>query len=55
MHQDQVRAMLGNPTSVADADHDGIQVHSETFAQGTSLVHADFVNGVLVKYSIDVH
>ena len=55
MHQDQVRAILGNPTSVADTDHDGLQVHSETYAQGNSFIHAEFVNGVLVRYSIDVH
>lgn len=55
MHEDQVRALLGNPTSVEDTDHDGIQVHSENFAEANSLVHADFVNGVLVRYSIDVH
>jgi hypothetical protein len=55
MHQDQVRALLGNPTSAADTDHDGIQVHSETFAQGNSFIHAEFVNGVLIRYSIDVH
>jgi len=55
MHQDQVRTLLGNPTSVGDTDHDGIQVHSETYAQGNSYIHAEFVNGVLVRYSIDVH
>jgi hypothetical protein len=55
MHQEQVRTLLGNPTSVADTDHDGIQVHSETYAQGNSFIHAEFVNGVLVRYSVDVH
>jgi hypothetical protein len=55
MHQDQVRALLGNPTGSADTDHDGLQVHSETYVQGTSYIHAEFVNGVLVRYSIDVH
>jgi hypothetical protein len=55
MHQDQVRALLGNPTGSADTDHDGLQVHSETFVQGNSYIHADFVNGVLVRYSVDVH
>jgi hypothetical protein len=55
MHQDQVRAILGNPTSAADTDHDGLQVHSETYAQGNTFVHAEFVNGVLVRYSVDVH
>jgi hypothetical protein len=55
MHEEQVRALLGNPTSANDTDHDGIQVHSETFAQGNSFIHAEFVNGVLVRYSIDVH
>jgi len=55
MHQEQVRALLGNPTSVGDTDHDGIQLHSETYTQGNSFIHAEFVNGVLVRYSIDVH
>jgi len=55
MHQDQVRALLGNPTGMADTDHDGLQVHSETYAQGNSFIHAEFVNGVLVRYSVDVH
>jgi hypothetical protein len=55
MRQDQVRALLGNPTGSADTDHDGIQVHSETYAQGNSFIHAEFVNGVLVRYSVDVN
>jgi hypothetical protein len=55
MHQDQVRALLGNPTGSADTDHDGLQVHSETYVQGNSYIHAEFVNGVLVRYSVDVH
>ncbi len=55
MHQDQVRAILGNPTGSADTDHDGLQVHSETYVQGSSYIHAEFVNGVLVRYSVDVH
>ncbi len=55
MRQDQVRALLGNPTGSADTEHDGLQVHSETYVQGNSFIHGDFVNGVLVRYSIDVH
>jgi hypothetical protein len=55
MHQEQVRALLGNPTGSADTDHDGLQVHSETYVQGNSYIHAEFVNGVLVRYSVDVH
>lgn len=55
MSEDQVRAVLGAPTNSSDADHDGIQVHSETYTQGNSVVTAQFVNGVLVKYSIEVH
>jgi hypothetical protein len=55
MHQEQVRALLGNPTNISDTDHDGIQVHAETYAQGNSSIHAEFVNGVLVRYSVDVH
>jgi hypothetical protein len=55
MAEDQVRALLGAPTSSSDADHDGIKVRSEIYTQGNSVVTAQFVNGVLVKYSIDVH
>jgi len=55
MHLEQVRSLLGTPTSSADTEHDGLQVHSETYEQGTSFIHADFVNGVLVRYSVDVH
>ena len=54
MAEGQVRAMLGEPTSSSVADHDGIQVHTETFARGNSVVTGQFVNGVLVRYSIDV-
>ncbi len=50
----QVRALLGNPTHAADAEHDGLQVHSETYQHGNSTTHADFVNGVLVRYSVEV-
>ena len=55
MRLDQVRALLGNPTGSGDTEHDGLQVHSETYVQGNSFIHADFVNGVLVRYSVDVH
>jgi hypothetical protein len=54
MREDQVRALLGAPTNVSDANRDGLQVHSETFVQGNSTTHTQFVNGVLVGYSIDV-
>ena len=55
MSLDQVRALLGKPTGSADTEHDGLQVHSETYEQGSSFIRADFVNGVLVRYSVDVH
>lgn len=55
MHLDEVRALLGKPTGSSDSEHDGMQIHSETYEQGSSFVHADFVNGVLVRYSVDVH
>jgi hypothetical protein len=55
MHLEQVHAILGNPTSSGDTEHDGLQVHSETYVQGSSFIHTDFVNGVLVRYSVDVH
>jgi hypothetical protein len=54
MREEQVRAILGPPTSVSDANQGGLQVHSEIFVQGNSTVHTQFVNGVLVSYSIDV-
>jgi hypothetical protein len=54
MREDQVRAILGAPTDVSDANRDGLQVHAETFVQGNSTTHTQFVNGVLVGYSIDV-
>jgi hypothetical protein len=55
MAEGQVRGMLGEPTSSSVADHDGIQVHTETFARGNSVVTGQFVNGVLVRYSMEVH
>jgi hypothetical protein len=55
MRQDEVGALLGAPTSVTDSNHDGIRVHAETFAQGNSTIHTQFVNGVLVGYSIVVN
>jgi hypothetical protein len=55
MHEDQVRALLGTPASVTDTDHDGIQVHALTFVQGSSHIRAEFVNGVLIRYSISVN
>jgi hypothetical protein len=55
MRQDEVRALFGAPTNTADANRDGLQVHSETFVRGNSTIHTQFVNGVLVGYSVDVH
>jgi hypothetical protein len=55
MHEDQVRALLGTPASVTDTDHDGIQVHALTFVQGNSHIRAEFVNGVLIRYTISVN
>jgi hypothetical protein len=55
MHEDQVRALLGTPSSVTDTDHDGIQLHALTFVQGSSHIRAEFVNGVLIRYSISVN
>ena len=55
MAEDQVRALLGEPTSSTTANQEGIQIHTENFVRGNSFVTAQFVNGVLVKYSIEVH
>jgi hypothetical protein len=55
MAEGQVRALLGEPTSSTTADQGGIQIHTENFVRGNAVVTAQFVNGVLVKYSIEVH
>jgi hypothetical protein len=55
MAEGQVRALLGEPTSSTMVDQGGIQIHTENFVRGNSVVTAQFVNGVLVKYSIEVH
>ncbi len=55
MHQQDVQTLLGAPTKESDEDHDGITVHSEVFERKDSTVLAEFVNGVLVKYTVSVH
>ena len=55
MAESQVRALLGEPTSRSVADQNGLHVQTETLAHGNSVVTGQFVNGILVKYSIDVH
>ena len=55
MHQQDVLTLLGAPTRESDADHDGITVHSEVFERKDATVLAEFVNGVLVKYTVSVH
>ena len=55
MPQEQVRALLGTPSSVSDITRDGLQIHTEIFTRGDSNIRTQFVNGVLVSYSIEVH
>jgi hypothetical protein len=55
MAEAQVRALLGEPTASSVVDQGGLQIHTESFVHGNSFVTAQFVNDVLVKYSIEVH
>jgi hypothetical protein len=55
MKLDDVHRLLGSPAAQNDSDHDGIQVHTETFERPDATVTCSFVNGVLVTYNIAVH
>ncbi|MGA8036626.1 MAG: hypothetical protein WA823_08425 [Candidatus Acidiferrales bacterium] len=55
MKVEDVQTLLGAPTSQTDADHDGIQVHTEIFERPDATVTCSFVSGVLVSYNIAVH
>ena len=49
---DQVKAIFGEPTSTHDAEQNGMKMTSSTFQDPDHTVKADFVNGVLVQYTV---
>lgn len=55
MRQQDVQTLLGAPMRESDTDHDGITVHSEVFERKDASVMADFMNGLLLKYTVSVH
>lgn len=52
MGWDDVRHALGEPQKIADRMEGRLKVTSATFTSGDHQIDADFVEGVLIKYSI---
>lgn len=53
--QQQVIYLLGPATNTKQSQQDGMEMTSSTFQYNGSIVETNFVNGVLVRYSITVH
>ncbi len=49
---EQVEALLGQPAETHDRSHDGLKIISYSFQTKDSNVQTDFVNGVLVQYTM---
>ena len=49
---EQVEALVGAPTESHDKSQNGLAIHSCTFQSKDSTVQADFVNGVLVQFTV---
>jgi SmpA / OmlA family len=54
MTEEQVQALLGSPVTRSEKEQNGMKMSSGTYKHNDSTVEADFVNGVLVKYSVAV-
>lgn len=52
MSREQVEAMFGKPVETHDKTENGLTITSCTFVSKDEQVQADFVNGVLVRYSV---
>lgn len=52
MTRQQVEALLGEPAEMTNKTQDGMKFTSCTYQQKDSVIKADFVDGVLVRYSI---
>jgi len=55
MTEEQVQALLGAPVTRSEKEQSGMKMSSSTYKRDDATVEADFVNGVLVKYSVAVH
>lgn len=55
MSEEQVQALMGAPVTRSEKVQDGMKMSSSTYRHNDATVEADFVNGVLVKYSVAVH
>jgi hypothetical protein len=52
MSWDEVRRALGEPEKTVDRMEGRLKVTTATFTSGDHRIEADFVEGVLIKYSI---
>jgi hypothetical protein len=52
MSREQVEALYGKPTEASDHTENGLTITTCTFIGKDEKVQADFVNGVLVRYSL---
>jgi hypothetical protein len=52
MSREQVESMFGKPLEAHDKTENGLTITSCTFVSKDEQVQADFVNGVLVRYSV---
>jgi hypothetical protein len=55
MTEEQVQALLGSPVTRSEKEQNGMKMNSSTYKHEDSTVEADFVNGVVVKYSVAVN
>jgi len=52
MTRAEVESLLGEPTQTSEKTQDGLQVTTCTFQRNDALIQGDFVNGVLVRFTI---
>jgi hypothetical protein len=55
MSIEQVEALYGAPLSHQESGQQGMLTTTNTYARSNTSVQANFVNGVLVQYSVSVH
>jgi hypothetical protein len=49
---DQVEALFGKPTETHDSEQNGLKMTSCAFQDKDHTIKADFVNGILVQYTL---
>jgi hypothetical protein len=52
MSIEEVKGLFGEPTATQDRSHDGMKVTAYTFVTRDSKIDTNFVNGVLVQYTV---